>query len=192
MVTCVFKRLRKKLRLMATMAKNAKQSGRSVRNGNAPSPYTKYGKRPYVYSAAYYQWHHTVKKQKATAPQRIGGPKNAVQSNKRNIYAEAAEQALVMKAVDIQHLKCCAFGRAGSNPVERTKQESKMVAKVTEKTKIIINEGFDIELCIKPHVEKIVKAIKFFDTKYITLITHVQEMDDGTIMVLTEGNVKKG
>ena len=32
------------------LMKNAPKKGRSVRNGNSPSPYTKYGKRPYQYS----------------------------------------------------------------------------------------------------------------------------------------------
>lgn len=32
------------------MAKNSPKRGKSMRNGNAPSPYTKYNKRPYVYS----------------------------------------------------------------------------------------------------------------------------------------------
>lgn len=44
------------------MAKNAKKRGKSARNGNAPSPYTKYNKRPYKYS-----WEHkydTEKKEK--------------------------------------------------------------------------------------------------------------------------------
>lgn len=32
------------------VAKNLAKRGKSVRNGNAPSPYTKYNKRPYIYS----------------------------------------------------------------------------------------------------------------------------------------------
>lgn len=32
------------------MAKNLSKRGKSVRNGNSPSPYTKYGKIPYRYS----------------------------------------------------------------------------------------------------------------------------------------------
>ena len=32
------------------LMKNAPKKGRSVRNGNAPSPYSKYGKRPYQYN----------------------------------------------------------------------------------------------------------------------------------------------
>lgn len=32
------------------MAKNSPKRGKSVRNGNAPSPYTKYSKLPYRYS----------------------------------------------------------------------------------------------------------------------------------------------
>jgi hypothetical protein len=33
-----------------------KPKGKSVRHGNAPSPYTKYSKTPYVYSSAYHEW----------------------------------------------------------------------------------------------------------------------------------------
>ena len=47
---------RKKLRKLAEMAKNAIKKGKSARHGNAPSPYTKYEKTPYKYSAAYYSW----------------------------------------------------------------------------------------------------------------------------------------
>lgn len=32
-----------------SMAKNLSKRGKSVRNGNAPSPYTKYNKTPYKY-----------------------------------------------------------------------------------------------------------------------------------------------
>lgn len=38
---------RKKVR---KLMKNPAKRGKSVRNGNAPSPYTKYQKRPYVYA----------------------------------------------------------------------------------------------------------------------------------------------
>ncbi len=38
------------------MAKRTKPKGRSMRNGNAPSPYTKYHKQPYLYSAEYNAW----------------------------------------------------------------------------------------------------------------------------------------
>lgn len=40
-------RLGKKLR---KLMKNRPKHGRSVRNGNMPSPYTKYGKTPYKYA----------------------------------------------------------------------------------------------------------------------------------------------
>ncbi len=33
-----------------------RQKGRSARNGNAPSPYTKYQKTPYRYSSKYHEW----------------------------------------------------------------------------------------------------------------------------------------
>ena len=38
------------------MAKNLPKRGKSVRNGNAPSPYSKYGKRPHQYSTEYNTW----------------------------------------------------------------------------------------------------------------------------------------
>lgn len=38
------------------MAKNLRKKGRSAKNGNAPSPYTKYDKVPYKYSTAYHTW----------------------------------------------------------------------------------------------------------------------------------------
>lgn len=49
-------RLCKKLRKAVMMAKNERKKGKSVRNGNAPSPYTKQNKTPYKYSAEYYNW----------------------------------------------------------------------------------------------------------------------------------------
>lgn len=50
--------LLKKLRKLRVdfMAKNGPKKGRSARNGNAPSPYTKHKKTPWRYSAGYYQW----------------------------------------------------------------------------------------------------------------------------------------
>lgn len=53
-----------------TMAKNRKQHGRSVRNGNSPSPYKKYNKTPCRYSQDYYDWRRQAmgnKPKKATA-----------------------------------------------------------------------------------------------------------------------------
>lgn len=47
------KRLRKRIKVMA---KNMRKKGKSVRNGNSPSPYTKYGKRPHQYSQSYNSW----------------------------------------------------------------------------------------------------------------------------------------
>ena len=48
-------KLLRKLR-EALMAKNSPRRGKSARNGNSPSPYTKYGKVPYKYSAKYQEW----------------------------------------------------------------------------------------------------------------------------------------
>ena len=42
------------------VAKNAPKKGRSARNGNAPSPYTKYEKREHRYSPGYYAWKQKV------------------------------------------------------------------------------------------------------------------------------------
>jgi hypothetical protein len=36
--------------------KRAKRRGRSARNGNAKSPYQKYGKSSFAYSDSYQQW----------------------------------------------------------------------------------------------------------------------------------------
>lgn len=44
------------LRKILNMAKNVRQKGKSARNGNSPSPYTKYAKTPYKYSTKYHQW----------------------------------------------------------------------------------------------------------------------------------------
>jgi len=45
-------------RLKVTMAKNAPK-GKKPKTGR--SPYTKYNKTPYQYSAAYYAWHRQAK-----------------------------------------------------------------------------------------------------------------------------------
>jgi len=60
--------LRKSLRKIQHMAKNMVKRGRSARNGNAPSPYTKYQKTEYKYSTAYYDWRRgkIAKKSKET------------------------------------------------------------------------------------------------------------------------------
>lgn len=63
----LLKRLRKKA--LASMAKNMKQKGRSARNGNAPSPYQKYGKVPHRYSSAYYTWRANRLAGRATGPE---------------------------------------------------------------------------------------------------------------------------
>ena len=42
-ITRIGKKVRK-------LMKNSRKKGKSVRNGNAPSPYTKYQKAPYLYS----------------------------------------------------------------------------------------------------------------------------------------------
>ena len=46
----------KRARQALEMAKNMRRRGKSARNGNAPSPYTKYGKTPFKYSGAYEEW----------------------------------------------------------------------------------------------------------------------------------------
>ena len=48
-VSCI-KRAVKLGKKIKHMAKNRRKSGKSARNGNAPSPYTKYNKAPYRYS----------------------------------------------------------------------------------------------------------------------------------------------
>ena len=63
------------------MAKNIKQRGRSARNGNAPSPYTKYGKTPYKYSPAYHEWRRN----------RLAGKAPAAIRDAKFKYQEAAE-----------------------------------------------------------------------------------------------------
>ncbi len=73
--------LLKKLRKIAAMAKNSRKCGRSMRNGNAPSPYTKYNKTPHRYSAAYYSWYKAKLSNKPVAPIRV----------KKNLFLEAAE-----------------------------------------------------------------------------------------------------
>lgn len=70
--------LRKALR---AMAKNMIKKGRSARNGNAPSPYTKYNKMPYVYSGAYHEWRRN----------RLAGKAPAAVRDDKFRYQEAAE-----------------------------------------------------------------------------------------------------
>lgn len=50
--------------------------GRSARHGKAPSPYTKYQKKPYRYSSGYYDWKRSV----------------TARANSRNKYAEEAQK----------------------------------------------------------------------------------------------------
>lgn len=68
----LLKRLRK-FRKESEMAKNERKKGKSARNGNAPSPYTKYDKRPFQYSAAYYEWNRRAKAGRAheAAPTKV-------------------------------------------------------------------------------------------------------------------------
>lgn len=68
-----FRKLSKKLRAYL-MAKRKKMKGKSARHGKAQSPYQKYEKTPYKYSAAYREWNSKV---------RAG-------INSRNKYAEQA------------------------------------------------------------------------------------------------------
>lgn len=54
----MFYKLMRKLRKQTEddqMAKNTRKKGRSVKNGNAPSPYLKYQKQPYTYGESYRQ-----------------------------------------------------------------------------------------------------------------------------------------
>lgn len=37
--------------------KNERHTGHSARRGNAPAPYTKFKKAPFLYSALYQQWY---------------------------------------------------------------------------------------------------------------------------------------
>lgn len=69
---------------LAIMAKDARKKGKSARNGNAPSPYTKYHKTPYRYSSAYYDWKRAKVTGKPTEPvsRKINTPRE---------YRQAAE-----------------------------------------------------------------------------------------------------
>lgn len=63
------------------MAKNRKQHGKSMRNGNAPSPYQKHQKTPYVYM---------FKRKKVVQPT-IGGWKVGHKERKEMYNKMAAE-----------------------------------------------------------------------------------------------------
>jgi hypothetical protein len=76
-------------RARIVMAKRKKKVGKSSRRGNLPSPYQKYGKVPYRYSTAYYEWFNRVRHNRA-------GPSKDWKSTKRTdkyqrTYLEAAE-----------------------------------------------------------------------------------------------------
>lgn len=75
----LLKKLRK--RLVDAMAKNRRKSGKSARNGNAPSPYTKYQKQPYVYM---------FKRQKASQP--VVGPWKVGQKARKKAYQQMAAE----------------------------------------------------------------------------------------------------
>lgn len=83
LLRCIAKLVRK------NMAKNKVKRGKSARNGNQPSPYTKYKKKPYRdYSAAYYAWHRSVKGGRTTS-----GKKDWKASNREQVreFKQAAE-----------------------------------------------------------------------------------------------------
>lgn len=44
----------------ARKMKNGPKRGKSVKNGNSPSPYLKYKKKPHRYSTEYYAWRAKV------------------------------------------------------------------------------------------------------------------------------------
>lgn len=54
------RRVKRLKRRLCEMAKNKRQTGKSVRHGNLPSPYQKYQKTPFRYSSAYYEWRSAV------------------------------------------------------------------------------------------------------------------------------------
>lgn len=63
--------------------KNMSKRGKSTRNGNSTSPYQKYGKRPFRYSPAYYQWRDMMLGGKK-------GKKDKFADNQEKQYKEAA------------------------------------------------------------------------------------------------------
>lgn len=65
LLKCVARLVRKVV--TRTMAKNGRKMGHSARNGNAASPYQKYKKKPYRYSAAYYDWRGSVTRSKSSS-----------------------------------------------------------------------------------------------------------------------------
>lgn len=79
----IFKKIRRILK-DSKMAKrrSQKKRGHSVRNGNTPSCYQKFGKRPYVYSKEYQDWNRRAK---AGASVPIKKPEPRIS------YAQAAE-----------------------------------------------------------------------------------------------------
>jgi len=84
--------LRKKLRKMLTMAKNRIKRGRSARNGNMPSPYTKYGKTPYRYSEEYRTWRlNKLRLNKLAGRAAVTSSKVSTRINRPQVYREAAE-----------------------------------------------------------------------------------------------------
>jgi len=79
------KRLRRRIKLMA---KNMRRKGRSARNGNAPSPYCKYQKRPHQYSAGLIAWRNDVINNRRGATQTNT---NKQRGNDKRSMLEAAE-----------------------------------------------------------------------------------------------------
>ena len=69
------KRLSKKLR--KKVMKNGRKCGKSVRNGNAPSPYSKYNKKPYQYTTVK-RFDNASAKSGATVAQQVKSRKYSV------------------------------------------------------------------------------------------------------------------
>lgn len=78
----ILKLLSKRLALAMAKRRSTRQSmGKSMRNGNAPSPYTKYQKQPYVY----------IFKRKKVAQPVIGGWKVG-QKERQAMYKQMAAE----------------------------------------------------------------------------------------------------
>lgn len=67
----------RKLRKLLMMAKRNKMKAKQSRSGK--SPYAKYEKTPYKYSADYYNWKRSVMGGRGSAPKPIGERKKQYQ-----------------------------------------------------------------------------------------------------------------
>lgn len=65
-----------------------------------------------------------------------------------------------------------------------------MATKVTQKSEIVI-ENNNVEEALKPHIDKLIKTVKFFDSQYIVMTTHVEQMSDRTINAYVSIKVDK-